>query len=157
MLAGGFLGSSCAPYGPSWEDLGGLAQGVAYLLPKRPPFIEQPVRLSGEEFSPRPSDSLVEVIAADSLSRNGLQHILDEHVVIARFQVSGAHAKRQERASAFVRSLGGHVLLTTHSSPLIGVIFKDVHYAGPPDGEEAMYALRHRAHEPQFVLRCIIW
>jgi len=121
-----------------------MAQVVAYLLPKPPPFIEQPVRLCDQEFTSRPGGSLVEVIAADSLSRRALEYILDEHVVLARFQVSGAHAKRPARAVAFVRSLGGDVLLTTHSSTLIGVIFKDVHYAGPQDGEEAMYALRRR-------------
>ena len=92
------------------------------------------------ECSPR----FVELINADSLSREALQLLLDDNVVISRFEVSGAVGKRLERASAHVRSLGGNVLLTTHHSAVMGVIFKDVRYTGPPDGYEVMYALRRR-------------
>ena len=151
VLASGFLLASCAPYGPSWGD---LADGAAALpFPTRPRFIDLQVRLADEEFRPKPADSPVELINGDSLSREALQHLLDDHVVIARFEVSGTAGQRLERASAHVRRLGGDVVLTTHYSALIGVIYRDVRYAGPLDGDEAMYALRRRVHEPESTFR----
>ena len=83
----------------------------------------------------------VRVIDARRMDRAQVERVLDEHRVIARFDVlirQGADFEQNvtaevEKGKATTLKSGGNVLMYTDNSELIAVIKRDARYAGAPD------------------------
>ena len=93
----------------------------------------------------------VQVIDARDMTRAQVEHVLDEHDMIGRFDArvpDGDDFERDlaaavEKGRRRVLQAGGNVLLYTDDSELIAIIAHDARYAGAPDAI-TMYALLRR-------------
>jgi hypothetical protein len=99
------------------------------------------VPLAAGHYPAQLDTGVVRVIDAREMARSGVERILNEHIVIARFDVSLPRSDDfEQRLSAEVEkgkvrtlSEGGRALMYTDNSELIGVIKQDARYAGAPD------------------------
>ncbi len=111
----------------------------------------QVIPLTQYKYPPRSPEAAIELIDARRMERPELQRVFDEYDVLARFHQavrSGDRyeadvATKVEEAKVTARERGGHALLYTENSQLVGAIFQDVGYAGPDD-RLVMYILRRK-------------
>ena len=91
------------------------------------------------------------VIDARSMDRTDLERVLDEHLLIGRFDVSipegdefeQSLVEEVEKAKPKVLTAGGRVLMYTDNSELIAVLKQNARYAGAM-GAITMYVMLRR-------------
>lgn len=103
------------------------------------------------DFEPLLDSRPIRLIDGRNMSRPALEAVIAEHYVLARLHYNMPNrgdreeaVKRQlEKAERLVRSAGGDAVLYLEDSAIMGVIFQDARYAGPPNAL-VMYILRRR-------------
>jgi hypothetical protein len=105
-----------------------------------------------EGFYPTQLDTgEVHVIDARGMDRSGLERVLDEHLLVGRFDVSipegdefeQSLVEEMEKAKPKVLNAGGRVLMYTDNSELIAVMKQNARYAGAM-GAITMYVMLRR-------------
>lgn len=105
-----------------------------------------------EDFYPAQLDTgEVHVIDARGMDRSSLERVLDEHLLVGRFDVSIPEGyefeqsliEEVEKAKPKVLSAGGRVLMYTDNSELIAVLKQNARYAGAM-GAITMYVMLRR-------------
>lgn len=109
------------------------------------------VRLAEGYYPPMLDTGEVRVIDARGMERAGFERTLNEHLLIARFDVRIPQsadfeqrlAEEVEKGKSKALTAGGNVLMYTDESEMIAVIKRDARYAGAQDAI-TMYVMLHR-------------
>jgi hypothetical protein len=109
------------------------------------------VPLDGGFYTAQLDTGEVHVIDARGMDRSGLERVLDEHLLVGRFDVSIPEGdefeqnlvEEVEKAKPKVLNAGGRVLMYTDNSELIAVLKQNARYAGAM-GVITMYVMLRR-------------
>lgn len=108
-----------------------------------------PYRAGG--FGPLDDSAQVHLIDGRDMRRAELEAVLDEHFLLARLHRQlpyrgdrqRAVQKELEKALPLIRRSGGDAALYLEDSAIMGVIFRDARYAGPPEAL-VIYIMRRK-------------
>jgi hypothetical protein len=103
------------------------------------------------DFRPLLDSKPIRLVDGRNMSRAELEAVIEEHRVLARFHTRlpnrGDHEEavkaELEKAKRIARTAGGDAVLYLEDSSIMGVIFQNARYAGPPNAF-VMYILRRR-------------
>ena len=110
------------------------------------------VPLEAGHYPPMLDTGEVHVIDARGMERSRVEQLLEQHYVIARFDVRVPQgdafeqrlADKVEQQKTKALSSGGNVLMFTDNSEMIAVIKRDARYAGASDAI-TMYVMLRRS------------